>query len=100
MGTGQAASAELSEQERKKYSKIWQIDIDKSARRKADRDEAKELLKKANKLNYKTMFNKKLQSGPVQEQESVASSERHVDSEDDEGQWQSDEKRDFEILNQ
>jgi hypothetical protein len=56
LGTGSAASSEISEFERNKYDKIWQIKIDKKPRFIADCNEADGMLNKAMDMDYDTMF--------------------------------------------
>ena len=56
LGTGSASSNEISEFERKKYEKIWQIKIDKKPRFIADSNEAEGMLDKAMDMDYDTMF--------------------------------------------
>jgi hypothetical protein len=56
LGTGSAASNEISQFEKNKYSKIWQIKIDKKSRFISDCNEAKDMLDEALKMDYDTMF--------------------------------------------
>lgn len=56
LGTGSAASSEMSEFEKNKYDKIWQIKIDKKPRFIADSNEASDMLDKAMDMDYDTMF--------------------------------------------
>jgi hypothetical protein len=56
LGTGSAASNEISQFEKNKYSKIWQIKIDKKSRFIGDCNEAKSMLDEALKMDYDTMF--------------------------------------------
>lgn len=58
LGTGLAMSqsAEQTAAEKRKYSKIWQIRINKEERRLEDRKEAEMMLQEAQAMNYETMF--------------------------------------------
>lgn len=56
LGTGASQQSEQTEAERRKYSKIWQIKIDKQPRFVRDRLEAEEMLGIAQEMEYETMF--------------------------------------------
>ena len=58
LGTGAAQEGEQSEAERRRQSNIWRIKIDKNSRFVKDREEAEDLLDKASKMDYETMFKK------------------------------------------
>lgn len=64
LGTGSSSSQEQSQAEKMKYSNIWKIKIDKTPRFNKDRDEATEMLEKAEEMKYETMFLK----GPKEKQ--------------------------------
>ena len=48
----------MSEVEKRKYKRTWQIEIDKNPRHVRDRIEAEEMLEVAEALDYDTMFMK------------------------------------------
>ena len=58
LGTGLAQQGEQTAAEKRKYAKIWQIRINKEVRRLQDRDEAEDMLKESENINYETMFMK------------------------------------------
>ena len=69
LGTGAANQSEMSEAERRKYARIWQINIDKRPQQTRDRHEAEAMLSEAQALDYETMFLKSKEKRQQDEQE-------------------------------
>lgn len=58
LGTGLSQQGEQTAAEKRKYAKIWQININKEARRSEARDEADRMLTESTDTVYETMFMK------------------------------------------
>ena len=56
LGTGLQNPSQQTEAEKRVYSRVWQIKIDKSNRYQRDRKEAEIKLKNALRMDYETMF--------------------------------------------
>lgn len=63
LGTGTTQNAEMTEAEKRRYAKIWQIKIDKRPRAIADRLEAMRLIEDTDRIKYEDLLNRHTKGG-------------------------------------